>query len=280
MPQGEQERAIGVYVGDLCDAIEDQDVAAVFGLFSGGHDSVCSTHIASKLPRFKGVIHANTGIGIPKTREYVREVCKRFDWPLYERTPDRFTYRDLVKGTQGRERYFAGFPGGPSSHMRFYYYLKQRAIDGVVREHKRRRGDCVALVTGIRESESVRRMEGGFAERVERRGDKLWLNPILDFTDRDKNRYMANWELPRNEVVDILHRSGECLCGAFTSKDEFREIELWYPEIAAEIRRLEREVQEANPDLEVGRYWGRRGERENPAQTHFLPLCVGCEARS
>lgn len=233
------------------EAIGREQPSHIFALFSGGHDSLCSTHLASTLDGFSGVVHCNTGIGIEQTREFVREVCADNDWRLIEVHPDRFTYRDLILGANG----YTGFPGGPKSHMRFYYYLKQRGIDRVVREHKTGPKDRIGLVTGIRRNESVRRMAGAFAEPAQREGAKLWLNPILDWTDADKNAYMAEYDLPRNPVVDLLHRSGECLCGAFTRKGEFREIELWYPDTAAYIKDLEGQVQEVEP----GSYWGRRG---------------------
>ena len=255
---------------EILAAIEEHRPSHVFALFSGGHDSLCSTHVASTLPGFAGVVHANTGIGIEETRQFVRDTCERFGWPLIEGHPDRYTYEDLVLNEDER---MGGFPGGPKSHMRMYYYLKQRTIDKVVREHKTHRKDRIGLVTGIRSAESIRRMAGAFAEPVHREGASLWLNPILDWTDKDKNSYMRRHDLPRNPVVDTLHRSGECLCGAFTAKDEFREIELWYPETAQKIRDLELRVQKVHPDS----YWGRRGERENPDQLHFLPMCVGCQ---
>lgn len=269
----------GVVEGDWADRyLTEHRPSHVFALFSGGHDSLCATHIASCLPGFSGVIHCNTGIGIEKTREYVRDTCARFGWPLLEEHPDYLTYEDLILGRKpGHDGpYLAGFPGGSKSHMRFYYYLKQRSIERVVREHKQHRRDRIGLVSGIRADESVRRMSGTFAEYAHRDGAQLWLNPILDWTDRDKNAYMEAHDLPRSIVVDTLHRSGECLCGAFTAKDEFRDIELWYPEAAQRIKDLEARVQEEHPDLEVGRYWGRRGERENPDQLHFLPMCVAC----
>lgn len=294
------------------DAVEAENPSAIFALFSGGHDSLCATHIAANHPRFKAVVHCNTGIGIEETREYVRQVCRDQGWPLYERHPDRFTYRDLILGAGG----YHGMPGGPRSHMRAYYYLKSRAIDGIVRDFKKQiscprcagsgnttlvdtdqpeaahgeprgcprckgRGtvpdptDRIGLVTGIRKAESTRRMAGAFAEYAHRDGAQLWLNPILDWTEADKNAYMEEWDLPRNEVVDVLHRSGECLCGAFTSKGEFRMIEIFYPETAAKIKALEDEHNALYP--EEPSYWGRRGERENPDQLDFLPMCVGCE---
>lgn len=256
------------YPVECCEAISQENPSHIFALFSGGHDSLCSTHLAAGMPGFSGVVHCNTGIGIEQTREFVRDTCREQGWPLIEMKPDRYSYRDLILGAGG----YPGFPGGPKSHMRFYYYLKQRAIDALVRDHKTHRADRIGLVTGIRREESDRRMAGAFAEYAHREGAQLWLNPILDWTQADKNAYMSEWELPRNEVVDILHRSGECLCGAFTRKGEFREIELWYPQAAEQIRQLEAEVQQAQPDS----YWGRRGERENPDQLDFLPMCVGC----
>jgi 3'-phosphoadenosine 5'-phosphosulfate sulfotransferase (PAPS reductase)/FAD synthetase len=265
-----EERATPLYCPSECrQAIEDERPSHIFALFSGGHDSLCSTHLAAAQPGFSGVVHCNTGIGVNRTRYFVREVCERFGWPLLEEHPDRYTYRDLILGAGG----YPGFPGGPKSHMRFYYYLKQRSIDRVVREHKTHRGDRIGLVTGIRKDESTRRMAGAFAEYAHREGAQLWLNPILDWTQADKNDYMEEWGLPRNEVVDLLHRSGECLCGAFTRKGEFRELEMWAPEAAAYICQLEAEVQEIEPDS----HWGRRAERENPDQLDFLPMCVGCQ---
>lgn len=255
-------------MGKIHNALQRERPSHIFALFSGGHDSLCSTHIASGWDGFSGVVHCNTGMGIAQTRDYVRTTCERFGWPLLEEHPDRYTYRDLVLD-DGK---LGGFPGGPKSHMRHYYYLKDRSIRRVVADHKTHRKDRIGLVTGIRGEESDRRMAGAFATYVQRDGAQLWLNPILDWTASDKNVYMAEHDLPRNEVVDTLHRSGECLCGAFTRKGEFRDLELWYPETAAKIKALEAEVQQVHP----GSYWGRRGLRENPDQMDFLPMCVGC----
>ena len=59
----------------------------VIALFSGGHDSLCATHLASRFRRFDGVAHINTGIGVEETREFVRTTCARYGWPLRELTP-------------------------------------------------------------------------------------------------------------------------------------------------------------------------------------------------
>jgi tRNA(Ile)-lysidine synthase TilS/MesJ len=43
------------------DALASQkSVSHLFGLFSGGHDSLCATHVASRHPRFTRAAHINT----------------------------------------------------------------------------------------------------------------------------------------------------------------------------------------------------------------------------
>lgn len=63
-------------------SIRDHQPEQVWALFSGGHDSVVSTHLAAQHPRFSGVVHIDTGTGIGEAEEYVRELCDRFGWPL------------------------------------------------------------------------------------------------------------------------------------------------------------------------------------------------------
>ena len=84
--------------------VEEHAPVAVFALFSGGHDSLVNTHLTAQHPRFAGVVHLNTGIGIEETREFVRETCQEWGWPLIERWPPRVTYEQMCL-----ER---GMPGG------------------------------------------------------------------------------------------------------------------------------------------------------------------------
>lgn len=57
-------------------AVEEHAPSHVFALFSGGHDSLCSTALAAKHSAFTAAVHINTGIGIPETREFVRSTCE------------------------------------------------------------------------------------------------------------------------------------------------------------------------------------------------------------
>jgi len=214
-------------------AIREHDPSHVFALFSGGHDSLCATHIASKHPRFSGVIHVNTGIGVEATRTYVRETCARFGWPLKEYHVEGQSYRDLALTY--------GFPG-PPQHNVMYRKLKQRSLERVVREHKTHRHDRLIFVNGARRGESQRRMRTTAGKEVYREKCIVWVSVIHGWAATDRLPYMALHGLPRNPVVDRLHMSGECLCGCFSKPGELQMLEAWYPETAATIRDLEREV--------------------------------------
>lgn len=250
-------------------AVRRYKPVAMFGMFSGGHDSLCATYMAAQHLAFSGAVHINTGIGIEQTREFVRDTCARFGWPLTEvraKEDCGQDYDDLVI-----ER---GFPG-PFHHRKMYNRLKERALRLLVRDAKRSWSDRIILVTGVRREESTRRM--GTVQPINREGARVWVAPLTHFTSLDKNHYIAQHGLPRNEVVDLLHMSGECLCGAFAHPGELDEISHWFPEEATRIRELERRARDAGVHCK----WGEPPpEKPDPDQIDlFQPLCVGCDAR-
>lgn len=238
-------------------AIRKYDPSHVFACFSGGHDSLVASHVASRHPRFSGCFHANTGIGIEQSREFVRRTCAESGWRLVEYAPSDldggYTYDELVLEM--------GFPRGPQSHNRCLFYLKQRAMNRLVREHKENYHDRIGLVTGIRRQESNRRMNADMSQPCTRDGAKVWINPIIDWSGTDCTRYIERVGLDRNPVVDNLHRSGECLCGALANPKEIRLIEALYPEAAERIHDLERRCEEKGL---VDCRWARS---EAPGQT-------------
>jgi len=253
-------------IDESCDMAPD---APVFALFSGGHDSLVSTHIASRHPRFSGVVHVNTGIGIEETRDFVRRQCQNFGWPLYEykaaELPTPQVYEDVVL--------VHGFPG-PAQHHRMYARLKERCLRHMKAIHAPRQP--IILVTGIRKQESQKRM--GYAREIDKRGQWLWTAPCVDWSEEDCRACMRADKLPRNPVKDKMCISGECLCGAFARSGERAELRHYYPEEYARIRRLEVAVVGTPCDR-----WGSGGPttttlRERAGQMRFMPLCVGCEA--
>jgi len=250
----------------IAQAISEYQPACLLALFSGGHDSVTSTHLAAQHPDFRAVVHVNTGIGIEETREYVREVCRNQGWPLIEEC--------APEGWYDQNCLTAGMPGGPAQHGIMYQRLKDDQVRAVVRRFKRRRGDTVGLVTGIRQHESERRMRVHPSPVIRERA-QLWINPILSWTATDVSNYMSAVGLPRNPVVDNLHRSGECLCGALANPEELDWIAFWYPEVARRIRALER----GGFERQLPYRWGTKPSQPFDDKQPMLPLCQDCPTR-
>jgi 3'-phosphoadenosine 5'-phosphosulfate sulfotransferase (PAPS reductase)/FAD synthetase len=269
--------------GILAGVVARHGPSHTFALFSGGHDSLCSTHLAMASGLAAAVVHVNTGIGIERTRRFVRDTCRGYGWPLIELHPPPPPYRDRHGrpwGEPGQTPYEAmvirwGFPG-PSGHTLMYNRLKERCIARLLRDHKDGRRPVV-LVTGVRRKESRRRM--GHIVSEQREGRRVWCAPLCDWDDRDKEAYAARHSLPVNEVAKRLCMSGECLCGAFARPEELAEIRAVCPETHDYIRRLELAVRDAG---QTRCRWGekpppsrRTGRADRPDQP-WLPLCEDC----
>jgi 3'-phosphoadenosine 5'-phosphosulfate sulfotransferase (PAPS reductase)/FAD synthetase len=246
--------------------------AGVWALFSGGHDSLAAALVTSQAKDFRACVHIDTGIGIPETQEFVRETCREQGWPL-------LVYRAVDCGQNYDELAMQfGFPG-PGAHFRMYIRLKERALFQFVREHKRHWHDRLILSTGARSSESKRRM--GHVEPERRDGVKVWVNAIHDWKKFDCHDYIEQRGAKRNPVVDLLHMSGECLCGSFAEPGELKEITLWYPHVGARIRDLEAKVEASG--IKACK-WGmrppkghRKGDRDASGRRRVSEMCQQCE---
>lgn len=248
---------------------ENREVAAVCILYSGGNDSTCLAHMFRD--RADYAVHANTTIGIEQTRQFVRDTCVGWGLPLLEFVPPPgSTYRELVLTD--------GFPG-PGHHFKMYQRLKERCLRQARRQLvKNPRQQRVVFLAGRRRTESARRAN---VPELNRDGSVVWISPLVNWTKTDLYTY-RDWagDVPRNEVSDLIHMSGECLCGSFAHKDEFAEIEMFFPEVAAEIRALEVEVA-AQPHLpaKVCKWgWGAT-EKLTAEDLKSGPLCSSCEYR-
>lgn len=233
---------------------DGHEITAVAILYSGGNDSTTVAHLMR--PRLTHAIHANTGIGVEDTRRFVRETCTMWSLPLIEKHPP-VTYRDLVL-----ER---GFPG-PSMHWKMYQRLKERCLRQAQRELVTNpRKQRVVFVAGRRRDESQRRADIPLMERI---GSAIWVSPIAEWTRQDLNTYrIVNKSVPRNRVADLLHMSGECLCGSFAKESELDEIGEWYPDVRAEIEALEAEIADRTDIPAERKKWGWGVHRERPSKS-------------
>lgn len=245
----------------------------VFILTSGGNDSAVPLHLLHEDPRVTGAVHIDTGIKVDAVEPHVRATCEALGLPLLiyratentkaDGTPDPQRYEDFVEQH--------GFPG-PAQHSRMYQRLKERQIERLCREHE----GTVALVTGVRKSESRRRM--GTVEETQKRGRTIWVAPITNWTEAHMLEYRATFSVPESPVSRVLGMSGECLCGAFAKPGELAVLKRHFPEAAERIERL----QEGKPwGWEEGppQAWFRYQRGQDFLDESFMPLCVGCDKR-
>ena len=98
----------------------------------------------------------------------------------------------------------------------------------------------------------------------------FWCNPIIHFGSRAMLEARESFEVPQCEASSLIHKSGECLCGAFAKPGELEELEYWFPETGAYIRSLEREAEKA------GKPYCKWGHGLNKTTRPVGPLCSEC----
>ena len=213
----------------------------------------------------------------------MRQTCEAWGLPLIERMAPRVNdrYRALVLDQ--------GFPG-PGHHYKMFQRLKERALrqirNELVGDPRKNR---VLFVAGRRREESARRAS---IPEMEREGSLVWVSPLVNWTKLDMNTYRlmcreTDVPVPVNEVSDLIHMSGECLCGAFASRGERDELDLWFYDSLAEIRELETLLLPRADIPDYRKTWGWGGVPELAVQAKKRdrkpsksgPMCDGCDAK-
>ncbi|BDT95954.1 hypothetical protein IFM12275_59300 [Nocardia sputorum] len=254
------EQAEQIVVDGVRTHLDDRRIAAICVLFSGGSDSTALTHLFRH--RATHAIHCNTTIGIEETREFVRTTCTEWGLPLLEEYPPQ-TYAELVIAR--------GFPG-PAMHWLMYQRLKERGL----RQAQRKlvgdsRRERVVFIAGRRRQESARRKH---VPLYERQGSVIWVSPLANWTSLDLNTYrLISKDVPVNPVTELLHMSGECLCGSFAKPGELDEIRTWFPRAAEQIDTITAAVRTAGWPTPLT-IWGHgQGQRSVTGR-----LCSSCES--
>lgn len=243
-----------------------------YALFSGGHDSLVCTDKAMTAGYTDTVLHIDTGIGIPETREYVERVCEEQGWPLVVVSSD-FEYEEIV-----REH---GFPG-PGVHIIMYSKLKERALRKVARWHDEK----PHFYTGVRRAESDRRFRN-LDEKVKEDSQWVWHAPILYHTQEDVDQWIDTAGLPRSPVKETFHHSGECLCGAFGNRtEELVLLEAHYPKTADRIKELEEQVREERGADDPRSFWAHGDMSDQDLRALLaeyddaqMMLCASCSGQ-
>lgn len=239
---------------------------AIFAMLSGGDGSLGTTAWCMKNVPGCEVLHINTGIGIERTRSFVRETCASQGWKLTEVRAKEDCGQDYEEIVEEH-----GFPG-PAAHQFMYARLKERCVEKIVRERKVNRRDKVMLLTGICHDDSVRRSGYGGRE-VNFKGAQMWVNPMYWAGQSFVYHFLKGTGLERNPVAIELGMSGECLCGAFADKGELAIVRRVCPLTADRIEALEHRLSNRFP-------WGWEGrppsQRDTKTIEMFAPMCVNC----
>lgn len=249
---------------------------ATFCLFSGGNDSTVLAHRMRHT--YDGLAWVDTGTALPGVEEFVVAYAGWLGKPLTVLRHEGDPYRRIVLGGErpgGKVTQPLGFPG-PMQHTRCYVDLKERLIERLVREAKEGhpRTARVMLLTGVRRGESQRRK--GRAP-ITRRGSKVFVNPLTDWSDDQVRAYRSDHALPQSDVAALLHRSGECNCGAYATPDERADLQALYPDWWEQrIAPLEAAAEAAGlPSAK----WGHGRDLLDALEDEPGDLCSDCQLR-
>lgn len=265
----------------ILDRARDRNPDHIYALVSGGHDSDTTLHVThhDHPIELDGVVHIDTGIGVPETRDFVEDRCNELGLEFIAIGSD---YRLPHEEYESLVTRF-GFPG-PGVHRWMYLNLKGKPLQRFVNEHT---GD-VMLISGVRQAESRNRMENIEPTGIQEKDNATWVSPLLAWSDEKVTEYRREHDLPDNPVVTELHMSGECLCGAYADRLELEILKIFYPDTARAIEYLEMDVLEQVERGDINdlyALWGNgslsQGELAARIDGHqsTLPLCTDCEDR-
>lgn len=245
-------------------------------LFSGGNDSLAVAHRCRD--HYETLVWVDTGTAVPGVAEFVQKAADWLEKPLEVYPAAEGEYRRIVLGgldDKGNMKEPLGFPG-PMQHTRCYVNLKERAIETMRNLHKGEDKKArVLALTGIRRAESQRRASRA---DITKRGSLIFANPLIDWTTPDLHRYREEKQLIESDVAALLHRSGECNCGAYASPGEREMLKSLWPDWFEEtIGCIEREAEAMG--LPICKWGTGRDFLEEGKAAATGPLCSDCQLR-
>lgn len=230
-----------------------------YSLFSGGKDSMSTTHWLDSIGKLEAVVHIKTNIGLQMTTDFVEEICEKHGWKLYIIEPNpKFTYASHVL------QY--GFPLA-GFHRLIMGKLKYKTMRDFALSIDRK-NHC--LISGVRKFESTRRM-GNYPYPIQE-DSVLWFGcPMFYKSSEETYRYVHENGLTISPAYSKgLGTSGECMCGSFATGGEKQMIRRLDPKLADYIDWLEDGIQKFGTK-EAKRYpkWGdqsKMSDLENQQQ--------------
>lgn len=176
-----------------------------YALFSGGYDSLVSTHKEMETGDAEAVIYLDTSSALPENTEFVKEVCAEFGWPLHV-LPPTLTLKEFAL------RY--GFPKS-GAHSWAFRYFKAHALGRFTTTLD----DRPEFVTGVYRHESDRRFQN-VDSRIQERDRWDYRSDLWNWRPHQLEDYRQDHGLPESDAVEALGRSGDCFCLAYGTRDE------------------------------------------------------------
>lgn len=203
--------------------VHDYAIRSVACCFSGGKDSLVSTHLMMNfLPDYldKWVVHANTGIMLPVAKPFVEDICKSFGWKL--------------KVVDGNFFYEAQTKGMPRMKHRWCCHIcKIEPIQAFIKTLIPQRAE----VTGLRRDESLKRAK--LNQIYYKRKVPSWAYaPIIGWSEKQVLGYMRSNSLPMPPHYRMGLRE-TCMCGVYSNRKQMEILKAKFPELWQKILDLE-----------------------------------------
>ncbi len=249
-------------------AVEAFQPTHIVSMVSGGNDSAVSDALAEEMGiKIDLRIHGRTGCGIPETTAFcVDHYSKLGDFALAD-AGDKYERYVLRKGF---------FGVGRQAHNFAYRIMKADPFKTAISQNirHRRRNIRVMLINGARKNESDNRRVNLPETRLWR--GNMWVNLIHEWSDFERDEYLASRQVVRNPVSVQLCRSGECMCGTMQNIQDRWEAASLYPAWGQWLADLDAEAKRLH-----GFGWGEHHPKpvDPDQQDLFEPMCGSCLRR-
>jgi len=210
------------------DFVKEYSIKSLAACFSGGKDSLVSTHfVMSELEGEddidKHVVFVDTGAMLPISEPFVRDVCQQYGWNL-----------TVLNGGFFEKAKKFGMPR--MRHRWCCYECKLKPIIEFVKPLKPQRGEVI----GLRRDESPKRQKITNMVIHKKQAHSWGYAPILFWTEKQVLQYIKDHDLPSPPHYKLGLKE-TCQCGVFSSKRQMLILKAQFPDLFQKFVRLEKE---------------------------------------
>lgn len=262
----------------LTTAIKEWQPVALVSLFSGGYDSMITTHILHHLDTHKLPVQVwaiDTQLAADGWHSYVHGVANGLGWnfQIYD---NKKGFKQFVRSVTQK-----GCPRTRKMHTFVFQKLKERGFDAILMMNKTKRSDKVLFVSGMRRAESTDRQNADEVSRIGK-SNKIFASPIVHWTNEECDWYRIEHGLPDNPFYNTVRGSGDCQCnwGNFIT---IRTLQKFSPKLAngnvALLDKISRELHGYGWDGAIEGQAEMFDDFDDEATLTSPFFCAGCSRR-